>query len=129
MSESNLYQSLKRSWNGYIKRMEPGLIGEGFPDCHMVHNKRDLFVELKFLSKEFKDKKLPIRNSQIIWFLEYEGSHAYFLFKVGNVNYLFSREQTLELKNKIKFDRFVEISIFKSKKIKEVVEYLKLLVC
>lgn len=126
MSESNVWKALKRNWpdGGYIRRMEPGLIGEGFPDCHAVINKRDLFIELKFLAKDFKHKKLPIRDSQVVWFLDYPGEYSYFLFKVGDFFYLFSGQQADELRHKIRFERFVEMSIIKSKKIKNLINHL-----
>jgi hypothetical protein len=123
MSEANLYKQLKNNWNHYLKRMEPGIIGQGFPDCHMVNpNKRDLFVELKFLPKAFKNKKMPIKNSQIIWFLEYKGENAYFLFKIDKTFYVFHKSKAILLKDNISLDTFEINALLVSKDIKKIID-------
>lgn len=122
MSESNLYKQLKSNWPHYLKRIEPGIIGEGFPDCHLVNpNKRDIFVELKYLEKPFKNKKMPIKNSQIIWFLEYKGENAYFLFKIGKTFYVFQKSKAILLKDKIMLDTFEANALLVSTDIKKII--------
>ena len=125
MNESNLYNTLKKNWGGYIRRIEPcGAINDGFPDTHLVNEKKaDIFIELKYLDKEFKSKKLPIRQSQFLWFLTYPGKNAYLLFQVGKQYFLFDKIENLKVK--IEWVKFVEISLITSKNIKEIIQYLK----
>jgi hypothetical protein len=126
MSEANLYKTFKRNWEGYIRRIEPKDISAGIPDCHLVNNGKDIFIELKFVAK-FKDRKLPVKNSQIIWFIEYKGSNAFMLFEVGQFYYLVPRHKVIELKDKIKFDDFESLAVFRCSKMKDIVNYLKLI--
>ena len=127
MSEANLYKQLKSNWKFYIKRYETALIGAGLPDCQLVNDKqREIWVELKYLPKAFVDKKLPIRDSQFIWFLEYKGKHAFLLFKIENELFLFKRSDIILLKNKIKYADFCKLACLRSSKIKDVCEYLNI---
>lgn len=127
MSESNLYKQFKKHWNPrYIERIETSMLGNGFPDCHLVNqNKRDIFVELKFVKKPFKNKTLPIRISQIHWMLKYKGYHGYFLFKIEKTFYLFDKSKAIILKDKIKWEDFVYNSIIETTKIENIIIFLE----
>lgn len=126
MSESNLYKQFKNHWQPrYVNRIETALLGNGFPDCHLVNdNKRDVFVELKFIKKAFKNKILPIRISQIHWMLKYKGCHAYFLFKIDKTFFLFDKSKAIVLKDKIKWEDFVCHSLMETTKIINVINFL-----
>ena len=127
MTEANLYKQLKSNWKFYIKRYETALIGAGLPDCQLVNDKqREIWVELKYLPKAFVDKKLQIRDSQFIWFLEYKGKHSFLLFKIENELFLFKRSDVIFLKNKIKYADFCNLSCLRTSKIKDVCEYLNI---
>lgn len=129
MSESNLYKQFKNNWKPlYIKRIETSLLGNGFPDCHLVNeNERDVFVELKFLPKDFKNKKLPVRLTQIHWMLEYKGKYAFYLFKIGKTFYLFNKSQSTLFLDKIKWDDFCNASMIETKSIKIIINYINCL--
>lgn len=128
MSEKNLYQQLKISWKYYIKRIEPKDINQGIPDCHLVNkNKNDIFVELKYLAKEFKEKQLPIKKSQFIWHNEYDGKFSFILFKIDNFLFLFEKDDILKLRGKISWDYFVKLAILKTNKMENVVKILECL--
>lgn len=127
MSESNLYKQLKNNWRWYIRRYETALIGAGLPDCQLVNeHQREIWLELKFLPKKFMDKKLPIKDSQFIWFIDYKGKHAFMLFKVEEDFFLFERKDVIKLKNKIKFMDFCTLATLRTNKIKTVCEYLSI---
>ena len=126
MSEKNLYKTFERNWPSYIKRIEPGNIGEGIPDCHLVNKKKhDIFLELKFLPKKFINKKLHIRQSQIIWFIEYKGKFAFILFKVDKIYYLFDKSKIFTISRKILWSLFEAEALIKTEKIQTIIEHLE----
>lgn len=126
MSESNLYQQLKRNWPHYIRRIEPKDLNCGIPDCHLVNDaKRDLFVELKYLEKEFNCRQLTIKKSQFIWHSTYPGDYGFMLFKVSNVFYLFRSYKVENLKGKVNFEYFKNNCLTHSKDISLIIDIFK----
>lgn len=134
MSESNFYKQFKNNWKPlYVNRIETSLLGNGFPDCHLVNNNKvDILVELKYMKKAFKHKKLVlesnsgvIKMSQIHWMLKYLGKNAYFLFKIDKMYYLFDKSKALILKDKIKWEDFCFESMIETSNLKIIVNYLK----
>lgn len=127
MSESNLYQQLKRNWlPGYIQRYESSGIGSGTPDVHLVNDyQNDVFVELKYEKKPFRCKKLKIRESQVIWFIRYKGKFAYILYKVDKTFYLFEKDKIMILKDKISWESFEACALLVTTDIKTIIFYLK----
>ena len=125
MNEKKLYQNLKKHWTGYLKRIE--LKNEvGIPDCHMISSRKDdIFLELKFMGKEFKSSKLPIKNTQFIWFAEYAGRNAFMLFQVAEKYFLFSSRGVKHLKGKVEFEKFEKAAIKTTGSIKDMVDYLR----
>jgi hypothetical protein len=125
MSEKNLYSQFKRNWKHYINRIEPASFCEGIPDCHLVNEKQnDVFLELKFLPKKFKNKKLPIRQSQIHWFINYKGKFAFMLFKIDNFYYLFDKSKIFEISGKILWSKFEQEALKKEEKVQNIIKYL-----
>ncbi|MFT6841385.1 MAG: hypothetical protein ACJASR_000145 [Psychroserpens sp.] len=125
MSESNLYKSFKKNWKSYLQRIEPANIGDGFPDCHLVNeNKNDIFLELKFLPKKFINKSLPIRNSQVKWFLNYKGRFAFVLFKIDKSFYLFDKSKIFIISRKILWSSFEQEALLKRMDMQSIVKYL-----
>jgi hypothetical protein len=98
MLEKDLYQKLKKIWLPYyITRIEPKYSG-GIPDVLVVNKHLEkIFIELKCLPFDDKKIKIPIRPSQLLWFLKYP-SFAYVLsciYKKDNTKIycLFSKER------------------------------------
>lgn len=115
MSEKKLYQNFKKEWlkykNSYCSRVETKF-EDGRPDLHVVNQNRvDFFIELKYLKIKFKNKKLPIRNSQFHWFYRYNGQIcSFFLFQIDKEYYVLSQKK---LKEKIKeFSRAMTFEYF-----------------
>lgn len=125
MSEKKLYQDFKKQWRYYIKRLE--LKNEvGISDCHLTNeNEIDIFLELKYMEKKFKEATLPIKKTQFIWHAEYSGRNAYMLFQVGNEYFLFKKSSVAYLKGKVNWNDFVDFSIIKTKEIKNIIKFLE----
>lgn len=127
MSESKLYNSFKKNWKNYLRRIESSSVGKGIPDCHLVNEKQnDIFLEFKFLPKKFIEKKLPIKKSQIIWFLEYKGKFAFMLFEIDKTYYLFDKTKIFTISQKISWLSFEAQAIIKSKNVQTVTNYINL---
>ena len=120
--EKDLYKEFKKHWNHYIERIEPKGIGKGTPDVVLCKTK-EIRLELKVI-KYFDCKKLPIRESQKLWFIKYPGN-AFILFKVDDCFYLFKKDCINELCNKIEFKRFMIISCAMTNDICNIVKYLE----
>lgn len=115
MSEKKLYQKFKKEWlkykNSYVSRVETKF-EDGRPDLHIANQFHvDFFIELKFMNKKFRNKKLTIRNSQFVWFYKYTGKiESFFLFEIENEFYVLSRNK---LKEKLKeFSSPINFSFF-----------------
>ena len=134
MSEKRLSKKFKELWlkegNPFFKRLEPKACSEGIPDCWTVNKRmKDFFFELKFMNKKFKECKLPIKQSQIHFFLKYPGN-LFFLFQIDKTYYLFRKftqdknkqiiNVTLEFFKKIKWERFEELAIVKTNDLLEI---------
>lgn len=126
MSEKNLYNQLKNNWKHYIERIEPKDTSFGIPDCHLVGpNQNDIFIELKYLKKAFKNKILPIKKSQFLWHAKYKGRCAFVLFKIENCFYVIHSSQIKHLRGKIEFKILVDNSIVFDKDIKKIIILLE----
>lgn len=125
MSESKLYKDFKKNWKNYIQRVETDSIGNGFPDCHLVNdNGSDIFVELKYIPKKFKNKKLKIRNSQIIWHYSYPGKNSFILFQVDKKYFVFKSNSIKTISKKIKYEDFEKESLIETENINEITDFL-----
>jgi hypothetical protein len=125
MSEKKLYQDFKKSWKFYIERIEPK--NEiGIPDVHLVNNSKvDIFMELKYLPKKFQAVVLPIKKTQFIWHSKYPGKHAYMLFQIADRYYLFRKGDVFNLRGKVTWQSFYNLSITDSTEIFRISSYLE----
>lgn len=125
MSEKKLYQDFKEVWPFYIERIEPK--NEiGIPDCHLVNKRKvDIFLELKYMNKKFKEAVLPIKKTQFIWHAKYSGNNSYMLFQVEDDYFLFKRSSVIFLKGRVNYSKFIELSIANTKRIEVIVDILR----
>lgn len=97
--EKQLYKELKKEWPHYIERIEPKYKG-GIPDV-LLENNGAIFVELKvgtLTTNSLGSEKvsIKIRTSQKLWHRKYTGK-SYLLASVGDLFYLFKRENIKHL--------------------------------
>lgn len=129
MSEKKLYNQLKNNWKYYIERIEPKDTSFGIPDCHLVNvNRNDIFIELKYLKKAFKNKNLPIKKSQFLWHAKYKGRHSFMLFGIDKCFYLIHSSQVKYLRSKIEFKTLVDNSLIFDKDIHKIIILLEKLI-
>ena len=129
MLEKELYQKFKYDWNGkFIKRIEPKGTG-GIPDLLLVNNNNAvLFVEQKAIDRKFtRIKKIPIRQSQLLWFMGYP-AQAYILLAVGTTYFLFEKTCIKKLYNGVTYEECKKISIIYSERMKDLVKIINTIV-
>jgi hypothetical protein len=115
MSESDIYQSLKKTWKHYIDRIEDKLKG-GIPDV-ILERDGVSFVELKLVSVQKNNKiKIKIRTSQYLWFKKYTGK-AWMLVWDRDMYYLFQKINVQCIKNGMDFKDFLKKASYSSPKI------------
>jgi hypothetical protein len=94
------------------------------PDLMIIKNDKIFLVELKFEAKAWINKKLKIRQSQILTFKKIPYSKMFCIFQVGKNYYLFDKENFPKLKDKIKFSAFEELSTIKTENLKNIFDHL-----
>lgn len=124
MLEKDLRKKFKKHWgNRYFKRIENN-VDWGVPDIWLHNGECDIYVELKYLAKKFKNKKLHFKESQRNWFLKYPG-FAYVLFQVEDVYYIFDKNIFNEMNSdfSIDFEKFESDAWIRTREISDVVEF------